>query len=36
VYQALGVDADAEIRDVLNRPLRLSSGRPIQALFRDR
>jgi hypothetical protein len=36
VYQALGVDPDAEIRDVLNRPLRLSSGRPIQALFQDR
>jgi hypothetical protein len=36
VYQALAVDPDAEIRDVLNRPLRLSSGRPIQALFQDR
>jgi Protein of unknown function (DUF1501) len=35
VYQALGVDPDAEIRDVLNRPIRLNAGRPIEALFRD-
>ncbi|MFO0875898.1 MAG: DUF1501 domain-containing protein [Gemmataceae bacterium] len=33
VYQALGVDADAEIRDALNRPWRLNSGRTIQPLF---
>ncbi len=35
IYQALGVDADAEIRDVLNRPIRLNSGQPIRDLFRD-
>jgi hypothetical protein len=35
VYQALGVDPDAEIRDVLNRPIRLNAGRPVAALFRD-
>jgi len=35
VYQALGVDPDVEIRDALNRPSRLSSGRPIRALFQD-
>ena len=35
VYQALGVDPEAEIRDALNRPMRLNSGRPIQALFQD-
>jgi hypothetical protein len=35
VYQALGVDADVEIRDALNRPLRLISGRPIQELVRN-
>ncbi len=36
VYQALGVDADVEIRDALNRPLRLIPGQPIQELFRNR
>jgi Protein of unknown function (DUF1501) len=35
VYQALGVDADAEIRDAFNRPSRLNSGRPIRALFQN-
>jgi hypothetical protein len=35
VYQALGVDPEAEIRDALNRPSRLNAGRSIQALFRD-
>jgi Protein of unknown function (DUF1501) len=35
VYQALGVDADVEIRDALNRPLRLIPGQPIQELFRN-
>ncbi len=33
VYQALGVDPDAELRDALNRPSRLNAGRPIRALF---
>jgi len=33
VYQALGVAPDAEVRDAFNRPMRLNSGRPIQALF---
>jgi hypothetical protein len=36
VYQALGVDPEAEVRDALGRPLRLNSGRPIEALLRDR
>lgn len=35
VYEALGVDADVEIRDALNRPLRLIPGCPIQELFRN-
>jgi hypothetical protein len=33
VYQALGVGPDAEVRDALNRPLRLNAGQPIRALF---
>jgi hypothetical protein len=33
VYRALGVEPDAEVRDALNRPLRLNAGRPIEALF---
>ncbi len=36
VYQSLGVDTEAMIRDVLNRPLRLNAGRPIESLFQDR
>jgi hypothetical protein len=36
VYQALGVDADAEIRDALGRPVRLNAGRAITALFQGR
>jgi hypothetical protein len=35
VYEALGVDPDAEIRDPLNRPVRLNSGRPMQVLFEN-
>jgi hypothetical protein len=35
VYQALGVDPDAEIRDALNRPSRLNTGRPLRALFSE-
>ena len=35
VYQALGVDEDAEIRDALNRPMRLNAGKVIEALFRN-
>ncbi len=35
VYQVLGVDADAAIRDALGRPSRLNTGRPIKALFQD-
>jgi hypothetical protein len=35
VCQALGVDPETEIRDSLNRPWRLNSGRPIQALFQN-
>jgi hypothetical protein len=33
VYRALGVEPEAEVRDALNRPLRLNAGQPIQALF---
>ncbi|HET6879286.1 MAG TPA: DUF1501 domain-containing protein [Pirellulales bacterium] len=33
VYHALGVDAAAEVRDTLGRPLRLNNGEPITALF---
>jgi hypothetical protein len=35
VYQALGVDPEAEFRDALNRPSRLNAGRPIKALFQS-
>jgi len=35
VYQMLGVDADAEIRDALNRPSRLNTGRTIKDLFQE-
>jgi hypothetical protein len=35
VYRVLGVDPDAEIRDALNRPSRLNTGRPIGALFQE-
>lgn len=33
IYQALGVGAEAEVRDTLGRPLRLNGGEPISALF---
>jgi hypothetical protein len=33
VYQALGVGPEVEVRDALNRPLRLNAGRPILPLF---
>lgn len=33
IYQVLGLDADAEIRDVVNRPFRLNSGQAIRPLF---
>lgn len=33
IYRVLGVDASAEIRDSLGRPLRLNSGEPIETLF---
>jgi uncharacterized protein (DUF1501 family) len=33
VYQAMGVSPDAEVRDVLNRPVRLNAGQPILPLF---
>ena len=35
VYEALGVDPGAEIRDMLDRPVRLNSGRPMRILFQD-
>jgi hypothetical protein len=33
VYQALGVSPETEVRDALNRPLRLNAGQPIRPLF---
>lgn len=33
IYQVLGVDTSAELRDSLGRPLRLNNGEPIDALF---
>jgi hypothetical protein len=36
VYHALGVDADAEVRDRQNRPVRLNVGEVIQALYTGR
>jgi hypothetical protein len=33
VYNALGIDPHTEVRDALGRPLPLSDGRPLHALF---
>lgn len=33
IYQALGVDLETEVRDILDRPIRLVTGRPIDALY---
>lgn len=33
VYRALGVDPEAEVHDILGRPIRLVTGQPIHALF---
>ena len=33
IFHALGLDPDNEIHDTLNRPLPISRGKPIQALF---
>jgi len=33
VYEVLGIDARAEVRDRQDRPVRLNRGRAIQALF---
>lgn len=33
IYESLGVDPAAEVRDRLNRPIRLTTGEPISALF---
>jgi uncharacterized protein (DUF1501 family) len=33
IYQALGVPAEVELRDRLDRPVRIVTGRPIEALF---
>jgi hypothetical protein len=35
VYQALGLPADAEIRDNLERPMRLNGGTTMGVLFED-
>lgn len=35
VYRSLGIAPEVAIRDALNRPLQLNSGRVIQSLFRD-
>jgi hypothetical protein len=36
IYSALGVDADAEVRDRQGRPVRLNGGEVIQALYTGR
>ena len=36
IYQALGVDADREIRDSQNRPSRICTGSPMDVLFQNR
>jgi hypothetical protein len=33
VYRALGIGPETEVRDVLNRPMRLNAGQPILPLF---
>lgn len=36
IYQMLGVDPTSEIHDVLNRPVALNSGQPMDFLFQNR
>ena len=36
IYRALGVAADAELRDPLNRPSRINTGSPMDVLFQNR
>ncbi|HEY2910188.1 MAG TPA: DUF1501 domain-containing protein, partial [Gemmataceae bacterium] len=36
VFQVLGVPAEAELRDSLNRPVRANSGAPMACLFQNR
>jgi hypothetical protein len=36
IYQSLGVDPASEIRDPLNRPVRVCSGSPMDVLFQNR
>jgi Protein of unknown function (DUF1501) len=33
IYAALGVGPDTEVRDILNRPIQLVTGRPIEPLY---
>ncbi|RUL87412.1 DUF1501 domain-containing protein [Tautonia sociabilis] len=33
VYRALGIDGEAEVIDLFNRPIRLVTGEPIEALY---
>ncbi|MFN6105338.1 MAG: DUF1501 domain-containing protein [Planctomycetaceae bacterium] len=33
IYQTLGIDPESEVRDRLNRPLRLNAGRVMEPLF---
>jgi hypothetical protein len=33
VYRSLGIDPDTELRDRLDRPIRLCTGEPITPLF---
>ena len=35
IYRTLGIDPEAEIRDAQNRPSAISTGQPIDLLFRD-
>jgi hypothetical protein len=36
VYQVLGIEPDAEVRDPQGRPSRLNAGTPMGVLFQDR
>src|SRR4029077_16081497 len=36
IYHALGVDSEAEVRDLQGRPVRLNGGEVIQALYTGR
>jgi hypothetical protein len=33
IYHAMGISLESEVRDQENRPLRITDGKPIRALF---